>query len=181
MYRPIIAVLALAISFFAQPVISIADLTPPNARNIAPGFRLIDSQGTPIKLSVYKGRVVLLDFWATWCTGCKTEIPWYVEFLDKFKDRGLSAIGVAMDEDGWKSVHPFLVEHKINYPIVIGNEKLGNRFGVSAMPVTLLIDRNGKIADKHVGMVDKDAFDREIQLLLKEPYTPPQFASAGSL
>jgi peroxiredoxin len=169
MQRTIIAAIALALSFFAEPIISIADLTPPNARKVVPDFSLIDSQGTPIKLSTYKGRVVLPDFWATWCTGCKTGITWYMEFLDNYKDPGLSAIGVAMDEDGWKSVRPFLAEHKINYPIVIGSEELGNRFGVSAMPVTLLIDRGGKIADKHVGMVNKAAFDREIQLLLKEP------------
>jgi len=169
MQRTILAAIALTISSVALPASAPADLTSSNARKDVPDFSLIDSQGTPIKLSGYKERVVLLDFWATWCTGCKVEIPWYMEFLDKYKDRGLSVVGVAMDEDGWKSVQPYLAEHKINYPIVIGSEELGNRFGISAMPVTLLIDRRGKIADMHIGMVDKDAFDREIQILLKEP------------
>ncbi len=176
MKRYIVTAVAVVLASFALPATSPADLTPPNARKAVPSFSLIDSQGTPIKLSAYKGRVVLLDFWATWCTGCKVEIPWYMEFLDKYKDRGLSAVGVAMDEDGWTSVRPFLEEHKINYPIVIGSEDLGKRFGVNAMPVTLLIDRSGKIAEAHVGMVDKDAFEHEIQILLTESQPSPQTA-----
>jgi cytochrome c biogenesis protein CcmG/thiol:disulfide interchange protein DsbE len=91
-----------------------------------------------------------------------------VEFQSKYKKSGLSALGVSMDEDGWKSVKPFLQRHKINYPIVIGNSDMGDRFGFSSMPATLLIDRDGKIADLHVGMVDKAAFENEIQTLLKE-------------
>jgi peroxiredoxin len=178
MKRNLIAAIALAIPSFALPVISTADLTPPDARKAAADFTLAASKGAPIKLSSYKGRVVLLDFWATWCTGCKTEIPWYMKFLDKYKDRGLSVVGVALDDDGWKSVRPFLEEHKINYPIVIGSWDLGDRFGFNSMPATLLIDRNGKIADMRVGMVDKDAFDREIQILLKEPQAPPPSATA---
>jgi hypothetical protein len=84
----------------------------------------------------------------------------------KYKGRGLSVIGFSLDDDGWKSVKPFLKEHPINYSVVIGNEDLGKLYGVEAMPVTLLIDRDGKIADLHVGMVDKDAFEGEIQVLL---------------
>jgi peroxiredoxin len=93
-----------------------------------------------------------------------------MEFQDKFKKDGLSAIGVSLDDDGWKLVRPFLRERKINYPIVIGNwDTMGKSFGFDSMPATLLIDREGKIADLHVGMVDKNAFEREIQILLKEP------------
>lgn len=112
---------------------------------------------------------MLLDFWATWCTGCKKEIPWYMEFQDKYKTEGLSAIGVSLDDDGWKSVKPFLEEHRINYPIVVGNwDTMGKSFGFSSMPATLLIDRDGKIAEMHVGMVDKGTFEADIQSLLKE-------------
>ena len=95
-----------------------------------------------------------------------------MEFQDKYKKSGLSAIGVSLDDDGWKSVKPFLQEHKINYPIVIGDwGDMGKRFGFNSMPATLLIDREGKIADLHVGMVDKAAFETEIQALLKEAAT----------
>ncbi|PYT87658.1 MAG: hypothetical protein DMG36_25005 [Acidobacteria bacterium] len=164
----VVIVTLLAVSF-AVTTIAPADLKPADSRKTAPDFSLEDSSGALIKLSGYKGRVVLLDFWATWCTGCKQEIPWYMEFQDKYKKDGLSAIGVSLDDDGWKSVKPFLQEHKINYPIVIGDwNDMGKRFGFNSMPATLLIDRDGKMADMHVGMVDKAAFEREIQTLLKE-------------
>jgi cytochrome c biogenesis protein CcmG/thiol:disulfide interchange protein DsbE len=160
--------IVLLVLCFVLPVAATADLTPPNSRKLSPGFNLTDSTGASVKLSGYKGKVVLLDFWATWCGGCKVEIPWYMEFQNKYRDKGLSVVGVSMDEDGWKSVKPFLAENNINYPIVIGNSDLGTLFGVTALPVTLLIDRNGKIAESHAGMVDKDAFESEIQVLLKE-------------
>ena len=167
MLRQTIMGIALTIGV-ALPATAPADITPIASRKVAPDFVLEDSEGTHIKLSNYEGRVVLLDFWATWCTGCKKEIPWYMEFERKYKKSGLSAIGVSLDDDGWKSVKPYLQEHKINYPIVIGDWAMGDRFGFNSMPATLLIDREGKIADLHVGMVDKAAFEREIQTLLKE-------------
>ena len=146
----------------------LASQTPPQLGQSAPDFTLTDSAGSPVKLSAYKGKVVLLDFWATWCGGCKVEIPWYVEFQNKCRNDGLAAIGVSMDDDGWKSVKPFLEEHKLNYPVVIGNDDLGEQFGVINMPLTLLIDRNGKIAESHAGVVDKDNFESKIRSLLHE-------------
>ncbi len=168
MLSSMFAGIALVASCFALPASAPADLTAANSRKVASDFTLSDSKGASVKLTDYKGRVVLLDFWATWCEGCKLEIPWYMEFQNKYKESGLSVVGVSMDEDGWKSVKPFLEEKKVNYPVVIGNWDLANLFGITALPVTLLIDRNGKIADLHVGMVDKDAFESEIQILLKD-------------
>src|SRR5438552_10933473 len=133
-----------------------AATTASTLRKTAPDFALKDSQGATIRLSDYKGKVVLLDFWATWCGGCKIEIPWYVEFENRYKQRGLAAIGVSMDDDGWRSVRPFLAKNKLNYPIVIGNERLAQQYGINEMPLTLLIDRDGKIAESHSGMVDKN-------------------------
>jgi len=92
-----------------------------------------------------------------------------VEFQNKYRDDGLSSIGVSMDDDGWKSVKPFLEENKLNYPVVIGNHDVANRYGgLPSLPMTLLIDRSGKIAESHAGMVDKDAFENEIKALLHE-------------
>jgi len=142
--------------------------TSPASGKVAPDFTLQDSEGASVNLSAYKGRVVLLDFWATWCHGCQTEIPWYVEFQNRYKSRGLAAIGVSMDDDGWKSVKPFLQQNKLNYPVVIGNQALAKVYGVDALPVTLLIDRQGKIVRTHAGMVDKSSFEHEIQALLRE-------------
>lgn len=153
---------------FALPARAPADLTGANSRKTAPDFALSDSKGASIRLSDYKGRVVLLDFWATWCGGCKVEIPWYMEFQSKYENSGLSVVGVSMDEDGWKSVKPFLEKNPMNYSVVVGNPDLAKLYGVDSMPMTLLIDRDGKIAASHVGMVDKDAFEIEIQKLLNE-------------
>lgn len=151
-----------------QPALQPAQPTPQPGQP-APDFTLPDSTGSPIKLSAYKGKVVLLDFWATWCEGCKIEIPWYVEFQNKYRNDGLTAIGVSMDDDGWKSVKPFLEEHKLNYPVVIANQDLANRYGgLPSLPMTLLIDRNGKISESQAGMVDKDAFENKIKALLHD-------------
>ena len=144
-----------------------------NVKALAPDFVLSDSKGATVKLSNLKGNVGLLDFWATYCDVCKVEIPWYVEFQNRYRKDGLFVAGLSVDEDGWKSVKSFLTEQKVTYiSVVLGDWDLAARFGVTAergLPVTFLIDRSGKIADAHVGMVNKDAFEREIQTLLNGP------------
>lgn len=140
----------------------------PGTRKTAPDFSVGDSQGKRVELTDFRGKVVLLDFWATWCHGCKTEIPWFMEFHKKYQRNGLAVIGVSMDEDGWKSVKPFVEEWKIKYPIVVGNQELAKLYSVEAMPVTLLIDRKGRIAATHEGVVQKDAFEQELKNLLQE-------------
>ena len=132
----------------------------------APDFSLPGANGSAVRLSKYQGKVVLLDFWATWCHGCKTEIPWYMEFSQKYKKDGLTVIGVSMDDDGWKAVKPFVKEKGMKYPVVIGNEELGKQYGLGEMPLTLLIDRRGNIAYSHAGVVDKDEFERQLRDLL---------------
>jgi cytochrome c biogenesis protein CcmG/thiol:disulfide interchange protein DsbE len=161
----VIAVAVFTLFAFAEKAPS---LTPANSRKAAIDFTLQDSTGAPIRLSDYKGKIVLLDFWATWCHGCGTEIPWYMEFQNKYKDRGLSVIGVSMDDDGWKSVKPFITEHKVNYIVLIGNENLAKQYAVEQMPVTLLIDQDGRIAESHTGVVDRNAFESDIRSLLDE-------------
>jgi len=138
----------------------------------APDFRLTDAIGKSVALSDYKGKVVLLDFWATWCGGCKVEIPWYVEFYKRYRHRGLAVIGVSMDDEGMKVVKPFLSRKRIKYPVVIGTDRLAKQYGLTSMPMTLLIDRNGQIALSHTVVVDKDAFETHIRELLKQDEHP---------
>jgi thiol-disulfide isomerase/thioredoxin len=143
-------------------------LIPEQQRTAAPDFRLADTKGAPLSLSHFRGRVVLLDFWATWCTGCKVEIPWYIEFQKKYASQGLTSIGAAMDDEGWKVVTPYLDAHPIPYPIVIGNPDLVQPYKIANLPVTLLVDRRGRIADAHAGVVEKNAWEQEIRQLLRE-------------
>jgi peroxiredoxin len=136
-------------------------------RKPAPDFMLTDAKGASIKLSDYKGRVVLLNFWATWCGPCKIEIPWFVEFQNKYKDRGFAVIGVSMDEDGWQTVRPFIAAHNMNYRVAIGTDQVARRYGgIASFPTTFIIDQEGKIAVVHIGLVSKTTYASEILHLL---------------
>jgi peroxiredoxin len=143
------------------------DLIPAALRVTAPDFTLTDVQGKAITLSQYRGRVVLLDFWATTCGGCKVELPWYVAFEGQYRKRGLSLIGLDMYGETAEIVKPFMAKWNMDYPVAIGTDALGERFGVKEMPLTLLIDRGGKIAVSHAGIVDKAAFENDIRRLLE--------------
>ena len=144
------------------------DVKPSTERKAAPDFSLNDASGKAVKLSDFKGKVVLLNFWATWCGGCKAEIPEFIQFQNKYQDSGFEAIGVSTDKDGWKVVKPFVAEKKINYTILLGDDHICKVYGVEAMPVTLLIDRQGRIAASHEGVVEKGAGESEIKILLQE-------------
>ena len=143
-----------------------ADLKPESARALAPDFTLRDATGKELTLSSLKGKVVLLNFWATWCDGCQVEIPWFVEFEKRYVDHGLVVVGVSLDSDGWKSVRPWLKEKKVNYPIVIGDDSLAKQYGLAGMPLTVLIDREGKIADSHPGIVNRSGTEQKLGVLL---------------
>jgi thiol-disulfide isomerase/thioredoxin len=145
-----------------------AELLKPAARKPANDFSLPGRDGKAVKLSALKGKVVLLDFWATWCAGCKVEIPWFIEFDKAYRAKGLAAVGVAMDDDGFKTVEPYLKSHPIPYTIVAGSVDAVAPYGISALPVTVLIDRAGRVAARHVGVVEKKAFEGELKQLLSE-------------
>ncbi len=146
----------------AEPVKAEKDRKP------APDFTLKDADGKTVHLSDYKGKVVLLDFFATWCGPCKIEIPWFKEFERQNKDRGFSVLGVSMDDDGWEVVKPFLKDLGVNYRVVIGNDFTAQAYGgVDALPSTFLIDREGRIAAVHVGLASRKDFEDGIQKLLE--------------
>jgi len=145
-----------------------AAVKPDKERKSAPEFALKDSNGQTVHLTDYKGKVVLLDFWATWCGPCKVEIPWFIEFEQQFKNRGFAVIGVSMDEEGWDAVKPYIDDHKINYRVLLGNEQVSDIYGgLDSLPTTLLIDRQGKIASVHIGLsLGKEEFRDDIDHLL---------------
>ena len=136
-------------------------------RKPAANFTLADANGAKVSLADYKGKVVLLNFWATWCGPCKVEIPWFIEFNKTYKDRGLVVVGVSLDDDGWKSVKPYLAEKKIDYTVVVGNDAVSKSYGdVDSLPTTFIIDRDGRIAFMHTGLVGRDMYEAEIRSLL---------------
>ncbi len=132
----------------------------------APDFTLRNAAGARVTLSSYKGKAVLLNFWATWCGGCKLEIPWLIDFETRYKAQGFEVVGVAMDDDGWKKITPSVAEKKMNYTVLLGNDDVAKRYGVEAMPMTLLIDRGGKLAALHIGTLDPNVCEGEIRRLL---------------
>ncbi len=147
----------------AQP----QEKTASTGRNPAPDFTLQDANGNSVKLSDAQGKVVLLNFWATWCGPCQLEIPWFIAFQQEYKSKGLEVIGVAMDEEGWKVIKPYVNEHKMNYRVVLGNDSVTQLYGgVDSLPTTFIIDRSGKIAYVHVGLAGRDEYRNEIQTLL---------------
>jgi len=146
-----------------------AAVQPENERKGAPDFALKDVTGKTVKLSDYRGKVVLLNFWATWCEPCQVEIPWFIEFQKSYKDRDFAVLGASLDDDGWDSVKPYLEKRKINYRVVIANEDLSGKYGgIENLPTSFVIDRRGRIAAAHVGLVSKSRYENDILNLLDE-------------
>jgi peroxiredoxin len=148
-----------------------------SARKPAPDFLLRDASGKSVSLSSFKGKPVLLDLWATKCGGCVKEIPWFIEIHHTYADSGLAVVGVSMDilyEDlkgpveAWSLVNPFIEVHKVDYPILMGDDAITKRYSVNALPVTYLIDRRGLIAATYAGVVDRANIEANIKTLLAE-------------
>jgi thiol-disulfide isomerase/thioredoxin len=155
----------LALATFEEP--DRPYLQPEQDRKPAPDFILKDSGGAATKLSDYRGQVVLLNFWASWCGPCREEIPWFTEFERQFKDRRFTVVGVAFDERGWTTVQPYIKWSNIDYPVALGGADLMALYGgVDALPVTFMIDRQGRIARTHVGAAGKSTYRKEISDLL---------------
>jgi peroxiredoxin len=150
---------------------------PQSARKPAPDFVLLDASGKPVPLSRFKGKPLLLDLWATKCGGCIKEIPSFIEIHHAYADRGLVVVGISMDilyeglkgpAEAWSLVNPFVEAHKVDYPILMGDDGITRRYSVRALPVTYLIDRRGRIAATYVGIVDRANIEANIKTLLAE-------------
>lgn len=163
---------------FASASAQVSHLTGAKDRTLAPALSLLNAQGKQVRLSDYRGKVVLLDFWATDCGGCRVEIPEYVQIQDAYKDKGFVAVGVSMDiwyddlanaKAAWDRVNPFAQQQKINYPILMADAQTPTLYEINSLPATYLIDRNGRIAASYVGvLVDKGNVEKNIDLLLNE-------------
>jgi peroxiredoxin len=155
-----------------------AALIPPAKRNSAPGFQLVTGDGTKMQLSDFRGKVVLLNFWATDCGGCVLEIPSFIELENSYKGNGFTAVGVSMDisyenlkdaNEAWSRVRPFIAQHGVNYPIAMGDDAISKAYSLNAFPATYLIDKSGKVAVAYVGVViNKGNVATNVKSLLSE-------------
>jgi cytochrome c biogenesis protein CcmG/thiol:disulfide interchange protein DsbE len=140
---------------------------PDTQRKAAPDFTLKDANGQTVKLSDYKGKVVLLNFWATWCSPCAREIPWFVDLENQYKSKGFAIVGVSLDEDGWDVVKPYVGKMKINYRVLLGTDMVAQQYGgVENLPTSFMLDKRGRIASVHVGLVSKSDYVEDIEQLL---------------
>jgi len=131
-------------------------------------FTMKDVQGKDVALSAYKGQVILLDFWATWCAPCKVEIPWFVELYKKYRSQGFVVLGVSVD-DSVSKLTPFVAQFKMNYPVLIGDgrDDVKDAYGpLVGFPTSVLIARDGTICSTHIGFAPKERFEREVSALL---------------
>jgi thiol-disulfide isomerase/thioredoxin len=140
----------------------------PNAKPANLDFTLKDLNGKDVKLSSFKGKVILLNFWATWCGPCKIEIPWFNEFQQKYQNKGLVVVGISAD-DTVDQLKPFVAEYRMTYTVLVGRERddvqeaLGPVWG---LPTTLLIDRNGNVCKRHMGLAPRAELEKGILGLL---------------
>ena len=147
----------------------------------APDFSLVALDGKTMRLSDFRGKAVLLNFWATWCGPCKIEMPWLVDLQNQYGAQGLQIVGVAMDDASKEDIAKFASDMGVNYPILIGKEAVGNDYGgVPALPETFVIARDGKIVDKIIGIRGKAEFEDVIKKALDTRAPTSQTSAANS-
>ena len=136
----------------------------------APNFELATLDGQRVKLSDYRGKAVLLNFWATWCGPCKVEMPWFVELQKKYGNDGLVILGIAMDDSETPKIAEFASEMGVNYPVLLGTDKVSEAYGnVEFLPTSFYIDREGKIVGKGTGLLGRNEIEQNVQKALASP------------
>lgn len=146
----------------------------PKAGSAAPDFTLHDLKGKGVQLSSFKGKAVIVDFWATWCEPCKIEMPWLVDLQKKYGSQGLQIIGVAMDDADEQTIGAFAHKMGVNYPVLKGTEAVADLYGgLDSLPATFFLDRSGKIVDVAVGLTSQSVLEDSIKRSLEQTQASP--------
>ena len=133
----------------------------------APDFELTSLDGKRVKLSDYRGKAVLLNFWATWCSPCKVEMPWFVDLQKKYGTDGLVILGIAMDDTETPKIAQFASEMGVNYPVLLGTDQVSEAYGnVQFLPTSFYINREGKIIAKGAGLLGRNDIEENIRKAL---------------
>lgn len=164
----VVAVVAAAMLYFGFHMARRSGPAPPITKSgPAPDFTLQSLDGNSMRLSDLRGKAVLLNFWATWCSPCKIEMPWFIELQKQYGARGLQIVGVAMDDSSKEDIAKFAKDMGVNYPVLLGKEEVGDAYGgVPALPETFFIGRDGKIVDKIIGLKGKAEIEDSIKKAL---------------
>jgi cytochrome c biogenesis protein CcmG/thiol:disulfide interchange protein DsbE len=182
-FLPLAVFATVCLSSCSSKQVNAGSTEPSKHRTAAADFTLKDADGASVKLSDYRGKVVLLNFWATWCGPCGVEVPWFTEFEQRYKSQGFAVLGVSMDEDGWSAVKPYVADHKINYRVLLGNDTIAQLYGgLDSLPTSFVIDKAGKVAfPPHIGLISKNEYVNEIECLLGDkPVTSVPAASLST-
>ncbi len=144
-----------------RPAVDTSRLKP------APSWSLVDLSGNPVESSQFQGKIVIVDFWATWCGPCRKGIPELTKLYAAYKDKGVEIVGVSLDQQGPAVVRPFVAQYKMNYPVLMGTQKIVNDFGgVTGIPTAFVISQDGKIYKKYVGLYPGSVYEQDIRSLL---------------
>lgn len=148
----------------------------------APNFDLATLDGRRVKLSDYRGKAILLNFWATWCSPCKVEMPWFVDLQKKYGNDGLVILGVAMDDSEAPKIAQFATEMGVNYPVLLGTDKVSEDYGnVEFLPTSFYIDRDGKIVGKGTGLLGRGEIEDNVRKALASPLADVNKAQTSSV
>jgi peroxiredoxin len=155
------------ISIILTGILFISSLSCGQSLKKAPDFSLQTSNGKTVVLSKLKGKAVVVNFWATWCPPCRSEIPGFLKVYDKYRSKGLEIVGISLDEKGWKVVKPFVEKYKMTYPVVLDNGEVAQKYGdIASIPTSFFVDKKGNITKSHIGYMAAEDFEKEIKKLL---------------